>query len=154
MSQVREKSPRSCCFICVFCYFPVTSSVTKKPLDFPTSFPHIFILIKSIYCNTLSSCLKLCFITSFHSFFKLQFWASNWVLSTFEFFCVLVFHVYKRRKWDRNILFFFFFHFKNERIVVFNVVPISAAQQSDPVIHLHSLSCIIFHYGLSQRDWI
>lgn len=43
--------------------------------------------------------------------------------------------------------FFIFFHFKNERIVVFNVVPISAAQQSDPVIHtrIYSFSHILLH---------
>ena len=42
-------------------------------------------------------------------------------------------------------LFFFFFK-------IYNVVPISAVQESDQVIHiLHSFSHTIFHYVLSQE---
>ena len=49
-------------------------------------------------------------------------------------------------------LFVCFYFFKVQ--LIYDVVPISAIQQSDPVIqhlHTHSFSYIIFHHGLSQE---
>ena len=54
---------------------------------------------------------------------------------------------------DLHILFFL-----NKSIVIYNVVPISAVHQSNPVIYVHVCVCvcvcipyIIFHHDLSQE---
>ena len=46
-----------------------------------------------------------------------------------------------------NVFNQFFFY---RRIVVYSVVLISAVQESDSVIHIHTFFVILFHYHLSQ----
>ena len=51
-----------------------------------------------------------------------------------------------------HFLFFFFQFLKIEVELIYNVVPISAVQQSDSVIHIETFFFyILFHYGLSQQ---